>query len=289
MTDKNSSKLKIINTLSFLVLVGIGVAGRQGLIGGVSLDNVFSLRQSRFIPSQTIIYLYLLTFIMLFFFIIFQLGLVKSKREVADKARFNIGWTASWSMLLHGAGLLFVFLGRPLLMLLSFLFSFIVLLIANGNTRDDSKVFSEKLWVRNPFSVFIGLTIFMTMYSKATLMNNLFSSELNSIILVLAFTALTSFFAMKNKNILVLITFALGLMSIYKGFGSNDLFSIVLLFAVIILVAYSIILTSRGLNKTPDRKAASRAMPKYNAGRENELTKVLDPRLYKETRDLEEV
>ncbi|MFB0919239.1 MAG: hypothetical protein QMB63_09285 [Clostridiaceae bacterium] len=286
--DKNSDKLKILNTLSYFVLVGIGVSGYKGLIGGVTLDNAFSMGQVRFIPSSIIVYLYLFTLFMLLLFIIFQLGLVKSKKETADKARFDIGWTASWSMLLHAAGLLFLFLGRPLLMLLSFLFSFIVLLIANGNARDDSKVFSEKLWVRNPYSIFMGLTIFMTMYSKASLLNNLLSSELNSIILVLLFTAVTAFFAMKNKNILVLITFAISLMSLYKGFGSNDLFSIVLLFAVIILVAYSIILTSRGLNRVSERKAANRAMPKFNAGRENELTKVLDPRLYKETRDLDE-
>ena len=112
-----------------------------------------------------------------------------------------------------------------------------------------------------------------------------FRFELSAIIL-LAVCALAAWISTKNKNIGLLLTFAVALMTLFKGFRANDLFSVMVVTGAALLVVYSIVLVRQKPTQEAGRRLARRAMPKYNGGRPNNLKGVLDPKLYKEADDL---
>ena len=282
--DKNH--MKIINLVSYLALLTVSGLALTGTLGRTAWLNVLLVPHNKFIPDSKILYLFLLMLFLLGLFTLFQLSVFKHKQPLIDKIRFTLGWTVPFALIAYGLGILFRLYQLRVLSMAAYLIGLLVLLIANGNIRADAEVMNEKLWVRNPHSVFTGMTLFMLMITIGAVYSSTFRFELSAIILLAVFCALAAWISTKNKNIGLLLTFAAALMTLFKGFRANDLFSVMVVTGAALLVVYSIVLVRQKPTQEAGRRLARRAMPKYNGGRPNNLKGVLDPKLYKEADDL---
>lgn len=276
MLEDKRKRLRILNIVFFVILAAVSLLAYFLPLNG---QNVLSLEMKY--PSLTggpalVWYLFFITLILLAMFTRFQAGNMQHRDNITAKTLDTIGWTFSGAALLYSLAIILWHYDRLGGALFFFLLTALVLLIANGNIRDNLDVMDEKLWVRNPFSFFFGWVLFMLMSTIGMRWSGTFNTEMPALILFLAFLGFIFYYALTNMNVGVpVLWFFLILGKLIQNPGTG-LFRYALWAGLALLAAAVFLVVRKGPHQQYYRKPVNRAMSKYNYGEESQLEKLED-------------
>lgn len=276
MLEEKRKRLRIINIVFFIILAAVSLFAYFLPLNGL---NVLSL-EMRY-PGLTsgpalVWYLFFITLILLGMFTRFQAGNMQHRDNITAKTLDTIGWTFSGAALLYSLAIVLWHYERLGFALFFFILTMIVLMIANGNIRDNFDVMDEKLWVRNPISFFLGWVLFMMMTTIGMRWNGTFRGEMPSLLLFLAFLGFVFYYAFANMNIGVPVLWILIILAKLIQNTSTGLFRYALWGGLAILAAAVFMVARKGPHQQYYRKPVNRAMDKYNYGEESQLEKLED-------------
>ena len=276
MLEEKRKKLRLANILTYALFAVISLLAYFLPLNG---NNVLSLelKYPNLVSGPAFVwYLFFIVLIGLAIFTRFQARNMAFRDNLTGRTLDALGWTASTAYILYIITIVLWHFEMLTLTLIVLVLVNVVLLIANGNIRENPDVMEEKFWVRNPFSLFFAWTLYLLMNTIAMRWHTAFSDELAAVILLVVFMALALSFAFFNMNIGVPIAWLLILIFKQIQYVDSYMFRMVA-WAGIGAMIFMIVLIGR---KDPFqhyfRKPVSRAMDKYNYGRESELEELED-------------
>ena len=264
----------MINLLAFIVLTVVTLVAYFMPLNG---NNVLTLEMKypNLVTGPSFVwYFYFIALLGLALFNRFQAGNMKFREIISAKALETLGWTSAAIGFLYYVATVFLHYEHLNLTITFLVLTVIIGLIANGNIRDQSTVMEEKFWVRNPFSLFLGWSLYLLMSTIAMRWSNTFSQDTPTLILVVSFLAFVLYFAFANMNVGLPIYWILILLM--KQFQNPDsqILKTAIWVGIIFLVITVLLITQKDPHQDYYRKPVVKGMYKYNTGQESQLEKL---------------
>lgn len=270
LTEKNK-KLKIINSITWLILVGVTLAAYFMPLNENNVLTMETKYPGPLVGPAFVWYLFFLTLLGLTLFTWFQARSTPHQELLRAKTRYALGWTVGASYLLYSLATVlwhYEMFGWTIFVLV---LTTLVLFIANGNIRDDVDLVNEKFWIRNPFSIFLGWVFYFLMMTIAMKWQPTFSLEMPTFLLLVASLVLVIWYSFINLNTGVLFVWLIGLILklIENPAQQTILYALWGGLAALLISIYFIARLkpyAKGLHKP-----VTKAMDKYNYGRFSQL------------------
>ena len=270
LTEKNK-KLKIINSITWLILVGVTLAAYFMPLNENNVLTMETKYPGPLVGPAFVWYLFFLTLLGLTLFTWFQARSTPHQELLRAKTRYALGWTVGASYLLYSLATVlwhYEMFGWTIFVLV---LTTLVLFIANGNIRDDVDLVNEKFWIRNPFSIFLGWVFYFLMMTIAMKWQPTFSLEMPTFLLLVASLVLVIWYSFINLNTGVLFVWLIGLILklIENSAQQTILYALWGGLAALLISIYFIARLkpyAKGLHKP-----VTKAMDKYNYGRFSQL------------------
>ena len=264
----------MITILAFIVLAGVTLAAYFMPFNG---NNVLTLEMKfpNLISGPAFTwYFYFIALLSLALFTKFQAGNVEYPDSISAKTLDTLGWLPAGLALFYSLATVFMHYENFGLTIAFLVISAIILMIANGNIRDNEVVMAEKFWVRNPFSLFLGWVLYLLMGNIAMGWNQTFAQETPALILFLIFLAFVLYFAYANMNIgLPIYWILILLMKQFQNSGSQMLMTGIWVGIALLLISIFQI-ARKDRRRHSYRKPVTEAMDKFNYGEESQLKKL---------------
>lgn len=270
LTEKNN-KLKIINSITWLILVGVTLAA---YFMPLNENNVLTMETKYPGPlagPAFVWYLFFFTLLGLTLFTWFQARSTPHQELLRAKTRYALGWTVGASYLLYSLATVLWHFEKFGWTIFILALTSLVLFIANGNIRDDVDLVNEKFWIRNPFSIFLGWVFYFLMMTIAMKWQATFSLEMPAFLLLVASLVLVIWYSFINLNTGVLFVWLIVLILklIENPAQQTIIYALWGGLAALLISIYFIARLkpyAKGL-----RKPVTKAMDKYNYGRFSQL------------------
>lgn len=274
MTIEKRKKLRMINIIGFVILL-IGSLVTYFLPLGKNVTDLATAHPNLInFPANTWVGL-LLTLVGLACFTRFQAGNMQFRNSISAKTLDVLGWTPVASYILFLAGMLAYHFEQFILALVLLILTSLVLLITNGNIREDYSVMDEKFWVRNPFSIFTGWVFLLI--TDLIAKRWAISDDTNSAVFMAVVIALLALYSLSNLNIGIPLTWILYFWLRHGKNPATPALDTILLIGMIVFAVIIVVIFVRGRHKQYLRhKPVNRRMDKYNAGDESEIKKLED-------------
>lgn len=271
MTVEKRKKLRSINILAFLALAVVTLAAYFMPLNGINVLSL-ELKHPNLLSGPAFIwYFYFIALLGLALFTRFQAGNLQSRDNISAKTLETLGWIPGAVALFYSLATVFLHYEKLSLTITFLVLTAIVLMIANGNIRDNKDVMDEKLRVRNPFSLFFGWVLFLLMSSIAMRWNVTFAQEVPALILFLACLAFVLYFAFANINLGLPLYWILMLLVKQLQNPDGALLKTVIWGGIGVLFITVILIARRDRHQRYIKKPVVRAMDKYNSGQPSQL------------------
>lgn len=265
-TNKTRTSIKILVTLSFLLMVVVNALANILPINGVKTGQVSDSYQNLFAPAGITFAIWGIIYLLLAFYTLYQLGFFQNnkstlKKDVFDKVGIyfsissiaNALWIFSWHYHLI-----------PLSMLLMILILICLILIVNAINKAELS-FRDKIFVRLPFSIYFGWITVATIANATTLLVSIgwdglgISEPVWAVIMIAAGVIIAIATILKNND------FAYGLTIIWaysgilikhttaSGFAGqypNVITTVIICIALLIIIEVYLLFKKRTLNCT---------------------------------------
>jgi len=270
LTEKNK-KLKIINSITWLILVGVTLAAYFMPLNENNVLTMETKYQGPLVGPAFVWYLFFLTLLGLTLFTWFQARSTPHQELLRAKTRYALGWTVGASYLLYSLATVLWHFEKFGWTIFILVLTSLVLFIANGNIRDDVDLVNEKFWIRNPFSIFLGWVFYFLMMTIAQKWQPTFSLEMPAFLLLVASLVLVIWYSFINLNTGVLFVWLIVLILKLIENPAQQTIRYALwggLAALLISIYFIVRLKpyAKGLHKP-----VAKAMDKYNYGRFSQL------------------
>lgn len=274
MTIEKRKRSGTINILAFIILAGVTLAAYFMPLNG---NNVLTLelKYPNLISGPAFTwYFYFIALLGLAFFTIFQARKMEYRDNISAKTTDTLGWLPAGLALVYSLATVFLHFEHFGLTITCLVLSAIILMVANGNIRDNEAVMAEKFWVRNPFSFFFGWVLYLLMSTIAMGWHQTFAQESPALILFVLFLAFVLYFAFANNNIGVPISWILILLLKQLQPPPSQMLMTLVWVGIGLLLIIIFQIVRKDHQQHSFRKPVSRAMDKFNFGEESKLKKL---------------
>ncbi|UUM11315.1 hypothetical protein NQU17_11740 [Clostridiaceae bacterium HFYG-1003] len=269
MEAQKQTRLKILNSLSWLILAAVSLSAYFLPIQATVLTLETRYPAPVVGPSYTW-YLYFITLAGLTLFTLFQAGASPHRELIRQKARHALGWTVGASFILYSLAILswhYELLGLAIFLLI---LTTLLLFAINGSIREDEDLWDETLLLRAPFCLFLGWVLFLLFQTIAMRWHTLFQQDVSAFLLLAVFLFFVIYYGLTTRSpAIVLLWLAALLLKFLQMPGSLLRWMILGCLAALVLALIAIL--GKGPRYLPRHKLVSKGMDKYNFGRPSQL------------------
>lgn len=207
-TEKSTGWLKLFNTVGFLLTIAVNALANILPINGKTTGEIADAYPNLFTPSALTFTIWIVIYLALALFVIYQLGLTRDK-PMSDIAVREIGWLFVICSLANSAWILFWHynqIGITVLCMLVLLLSLCLIYRRVYNVCETTLQY--RLFVQAPFSIYLGWICVATIANISTFLISIgwdgfgLSDQGWAIIAIALAVLLTAFFIIRNKDIL---------------------------------------------------------------------------------------
>lgn len=216
MTFEKLKKLRLMNIISFSIMLLVNIYLAFMPFSGRSSVSIYKEVNSLFPTSERLALVNILVLIGLAFYAKFQSGNIKFRENISAKCLNCLGWTFTGINILNILQVIFIQLKLTILAFVITLLMFLLLRIINENIKDDEDVMDEKIYVRNPFSLYLGWETYLFFAGLAYVLPGLFNSATAMMILLVLMYVLSMVIGLRNNNLGILIMLILINLSVLK-------------------------------------------------------------------------
>lgn len=266
----------LANILTFVFFAIISILAYFLPLNG---NNVLTmeLKYTNLISGPAFVwYLFFAALISLAIFIRFQAGNMSISDNLIAKTLDTLGWTPSAAFILYAMAISLWHFERLTLALVVLILVNLVLLITNGNIRENPAVMDEKFWVRIPFSLFFAWTLYLMMTTIAMRWSSVFSDELAAVILLVVFMLLVLSYAIYNMNAGIPMAWLFILIFKQLQYVESYMFRMVAWAGIGAMVFIIFLIGRKDPYQHYFRKPVNRPMAKYDCGKESQIQELED-------------
>ena len=204
----NTAALKKGSTvIAFLIMVTFNILANLLLLNGISTGALSDRYPSLLTPASYTFQIWTIIYVLLFFYIIYQLGFVAGKGKLTPKGsdyiRYffilsclcNAGWIVAWH---------YNYIALSMMLILVIL---ICLGIINRYTYSEELSLLEKIFIRLPFGIYFGWITVATVLNMTVLLTSIrwsvfgLSPSIWTITVTILILVITSLSILKYKNL----------------------------------------------------------------------------------------
>ncbi len=204
---KTAGFKKGFTVIAFLIMVAFNIFANLLMLNGISTGSLSDRYPSLFTPARYTFLIWTIIYVLLFFYIIYQLDFVAGKGKLTPKGtdyiRYlfilsclcNAGWIVAWH---------YNYIALSMMLILVIL---TCLSIINRYTYSEELSLIEKIFIRLPFGIYFGWITVATVLNMTVLLTSLrwsvlgLSPSIWMIIVTILTLVITSFSILKYKNL----------------------------------------------------------------------------------------